>query len=193
MSLTELLNSGGGKTFKFAQIGDSVTGTVESAEVMQKRNFDSGEPEYWSDGKPMQQVRISLSTSLRDPSDPEDDGARSVYVKGWGDDLRALRSAIKQAGADDIEPGGKFTATYARDGELPAGKRGFAPKVKEYTYAKPSTTAGLVGDQEAAPQPAQQAAPAQQAVPTAADPLATLTPEQRAAVQAMTAQQQSGS
>ena len=188
-NITELLNSGGGKTFKFSEIGASVTGTVESAEVVQKRNFDSGEPEFWSDGKPVQQIRVSLSTSLRDPADPEDDGNRSVYIKGWGDQLRALRSAIKAAGADDLEAGGTFTATYVRDGELPAGKRGFAPKLYEYTYAKPSTTAGLVGGQAPA---AQQAPPAQEA-PAAADPLAALTPEQRAAVQAMTAQQQSGS
>lgn len=189
MGISELINSTGGKTFKFDGIGVTITGTVTSAEVMQKRNFDSGEPEFWSDGKPVQQIRITLDTDLRDPSDPEDDGQRSIYVKGWGDQLRTLRAAIKAAGADDIEAGGKFTATYVRDGELPAGKRGFPPKVYEYTYAKPSTTAGLVGEQAPA---AQQAPPAQEA-PAAADPLAALTPEQRAAVQAMTAQQQSGS
>ena len=189
MGISELINSTGGKTFKFDGIGVTITGTVASAEVMQKRNFDSGEPEFWSDGKPVQQIRITLDTDLRDPSDPEDDGQRSIYVKGWGDQLRTLRAAIKAAGADDIEAGGKFTATYVRDGELPAGKRGFPPKVYEYTYAKPSSTAGLVGEQAPA---AQQAPPAQEA-PAAADPLAALTPEQRAAVQAMTAQQQSGS
>lgn len=189
MGITELINSTGGKTFKFDGVGVSITGTVAAAEVMQKRNFDSGEPEFWSDGKPVQQIRITLDTDLRDPSDPEDDGQRSIYVKGWGDQLRALRSAIKAAGADDIEPGGKFTATYVRDGDLPAGKRGFPPKVYEYTYAKPSTTAGLIGDPTPTPQaqPAQQ--PPTQAAPAAADPLAALTPEQRAAVAAMAAQQ----
>ena len=182
MGISELINSTGGKTFKFDGVGVTITGTVASAEVMQKRNFDSGEPEFWSDGKPVQQIRITLDTDLRDPSDPEDDGQRSIYVKGWGDQLRALRAAIKAAGADDIEQGGKFTATYVRDGELPAGKRGFAPKVYEYVYAKPSTTAGLVGE-EAAPQQEQQPAPAPAAQQQAA-PQGSFTPEQIAALKA---------
>lgn len=194
MGISELINSSGGKTFKFDGVGITVTGTVESAEVMQKRNFDSGEPEFWSDGKPVQQIRITLATDLRDPADTEDDGQRSIYVKGWGDQLRALRSAIKSAGADDLEPGGKFTATYVRDGELPAGKRGFPPKVYEYTYVKPSGTADLISDQGDASTQGQPSAAAQQAPPQEqADPLAALTPEQRAAVQAMAAQQQNGS
>ena len=188
MSLSELLNSTGGKTFKFDAVGASVTGTVVSAEVVQKKNFDSGEPEFWSDGKPIQQIRITLETTLRDPSDPEDDGNRSVYVKGWGDQLRTLRSAIKAAGADDITPGGTFTATYVRDGELPAGKRGFPPKVYEYTYRAPSATSGLLGQPEQQAAPQQYAPPAQPQTPTpAAAPQAdlsglNLTPEQMAAL-----------
>lgn len=193
MGISDLLTSTGGKTFKFDVIGASVTGTVQSAEVVQKKNFDTGEPEFWSDGKPVQQIRVTLDTSERDPSDAEDDGVRSVYIKGWGDQLRALKAAIKTSGAADIEPGGTFTATYVRDGELPAGKRGFPPKVYEYVYKAPSGTAGLLADpapaatpavQPSAPQAAPQPAPAAQSV--AFDPTA-FTPEQLAAIQQMQA------
>lgn len=181
MSISDLLNSGGGKTFKFDTPGATISGTVVSAEVVQKRNFDTNEAEFWSDGKPVQQIRITLSTTLRDPADPEDTGERSVYVKGWGDQLRTLRAAIRAAGADDVTAGGTFTATYTHDGELPPGKRGFPPKVYEYAYRAPSGTAGLLGDQgsQQAPQPAQQADLSG----------LNLTPEQLAAINAMQAPQ----
>lgn len=184
MSISDLLNSVGGKSFKFDQIGATITGTVENAEVVQKKNFDSGEPEVWSDGSPVQQIRVALKTTQRDPSDPEDDGTRNIYIKGWGDQLRELRRAIKAAGAADLENGGTFTATYVRDGELPAGKRGFPPKVYAYEYRKPSGTAGLLAEQ-----PVQQPAPAPQAAPApAAQPQPTA--EQIAAYQAYMATQQ---
>lgn len=189
MSITDLLASTGGKSFKFDHVGATVTGTVQSAEVTQKKNFDTGEPEFWSDGKPVRQIRVTLATSQRDPADAEDDGTRSVYIKGWGDQLRALKSAIKAAGANDIEAGGTFTATYVRDGELPAGKRGFPPKVYEYAYKAPSGTAGILADPApaapaAAPQPAAQAP----GVPAGFDASA-FTPEQLAALAQMNTQQ----
>lgn len=193
MGISNLLNAGGGKSFKFDHVGATVTGTVDAAEVVQKRNFDTGEPEFWSDGGAVQQIKVTLATSERDPGDAEDDGTRNVYIKGWGDQLRALKAAIKAAGASDIEPGGTFTATYVRDGELPAGKRGFPPKVYEYVYKAPSGTAGLLADpapaatpavQPSAPQAAPQPAPAAQSV--AFDPTA-FTPEQLAAIQQMQA------
>lgn len=184
MGISDLLNSSGVKSFKFDGIGVSITGKVTAADVVQKRNFDTNELEFWSDGQPVQQIRITLETDQRDPADPEDDGQRSVYVKGWGDQLRSLRAAIKASGAADIEPGGTFTATYVRDGELPAGKRGFPPKVYEYTYVRPSATAGILS---AAPAP-------QQATPAPAQPAAApaASPEALAAFHAWQASQQRG-
>lgn len=174
-NISDLLNATGGRSFKFDQPGASVSGTVASAEVVQKRNFDTNELEFWSDGKPVQQIRVTVQTNLRDPSDPEDDGQRSVYVKGWGDQLRAFRAALKAAGANDIAVGGTFTATYVRDGELPAGKRGFPPKVYEYRYQAPSAVSGLVGGSD---EPAAPPAP----VIDAALAGLSLTPEQVAAI-----------
>jgi hypothetical protein len=146
MSISDLLSTSSGKTFKFDQPGATVGGPVTSAEIVQKRNFDTNEPEFWSDEKPVQQIRVLVQTELRDQPDETgvDDGIRAVYIKGWGDQLRTLRAAIQAAGAKDIEVGGTFTATYVRDGELPAGKRGFPPKVYAYTYQPPSRTGGLL-------------------------------------------------
>jgi hypothetical protein len=194
MSLSDLLNSTGGASFKFDQIGAKVTGTITSADVVQKRNFDTNEPEVWSDGQPVQQVKISLQTTLRDPANSEDDGIRNIYVKGWGDDLRALKAAIKAAGGTDLEVGGQFSAEYIRNGELAPGKRGFPPKVKAYEYTRPSATAGLLADQAAAA-PAATAAPAAAAPASAAAAVPGLTPEQMQAVlnyQAAQAEAQAG-
>lgn len=166
MGITDLLNSTGAKSFPFPVIGASVTGTVLSAEIVQKRNFDTMELEVWDDGKPVPQVRIIVETTLREPVEPgedPDDGHRSVYIKGWGNALKALRAAIKAAGAKDLLPGGTFTATYDGDIPLPPGKRGFPTKHYSYSYTAPSSTAGML-----ATPPAAHAGPAVVATPTPA-------------------------
>ena len=190
MSLADMLANTAAPSFKFDTIGATVTGTVKNAQVIQKRNFDTGQPEFWSDGKPVEQIRILLDTALRDPADPEDDGTRAIYIKGWGDQLRALQSAIRAAGATDVLPGGTFTATYTGDGQVKQGQRGFPPKVYQYAYRAPSATAGILGGQQPAPAPAygqQQPAygqPTPQPAPT------SMTPEQQAAFAAYQATQQ---
>jgi hypothetical protein len=190
MSISDLLNSTGGKSFKFTTIGASVTGTITSAEVVQKKDFDSGEPEVWSDGQPVQQVRVILQTTLRDAADPDDDGRRAIYIKGWGEQLKELRNAIKAAGAGDLEIGGTFTATYTSDGELAKGKRGFPPKVYAFSYQRPTGVAGILNAQQATPQ-ATPAAAAPQATMTAAAPAApVMTQEQLVAYQNYLATQQ---
>ena len=179
MSLADLLANTAAPSFKFDTIGATVTGTVKNAQVIQKRNFDTGQPEFWSDGKPVEQIRILLDTALRDPADREDDGTRAIYIKGWGDQLRALQSAIRAAGATDVLPGGTFTATYTGDGQVKQGQRGFPPKVYQYAYRAPSATAGILGGQQPAyGQPAAQPAPT------------SMTPEQQAAFAAYQATQQ---
>jgi hypothetical protein len=189
VSIQDLLNSTSGRSFKFAAPGATVTGTIVSASVVQKRDFDTNEPEVWADGQPVQQVKVSLQTTLDEgpnPDDDPDDGIRNVYIKGWGDQLRALRAAIKAAGAGDLEPGGTFSVTYIGDGELAKGKRGQPPKIYSYRYIRPSGVAGILnGDQEPAahhvPIPAQQAA-ASRPQPAVPDGMPQLTPEQMAAL-----------
>jgi hypothetical protein len=203
MSIADLLNSTAGRSFKFATIGASVTGTITSATVVQKKDFDSGEPEVWSDGQPVQQVKVSLQTTLRDAGDPEDDGIRNIYIKGWGEQLKELRNAIKAAGAGDLEIGGTFTATYTSDGELAKGKRGFPPKVYAFSYQRPTGVAGILNGQQepaqhyvqtpaqqAAQQPAPAPAVAPQATPAATPVAPVMTQEQLVAYQNYLATQQ---
>lgn len=155
--LDELL-AAGGKSFKFDNPGDTVTGTVQAVDVRQVRDFDTGKPSTWDDGRPQEQIVITLTTGLRDPEITDDDGTRSVYVKGWGDQLRRFRAAVKAAGGKP-EPGDTFTATFTGYGEKgPRG--GFPPKLYEYQLRKASPLDGMLSNtppaSNLAPQPVYQ-------------------------------------
>lgn len=159
MSTLDDLLAGGGKSFKFDRIGDTVTGTIASVIVRQVTNFDTGKPEFWDDGKPQEQIVVTLSTNLKE--DEDDDGARNVYIKGWGGQLRAFREAVRAAGSKPA-PGDTFTATYVADGEQP--KKGFPPKVYTYQLVKATGLDALVGGQPAAPATPPVSSPAPQPV-----------------------------
>lgn len=163
-------------------LGSSVTGTITAVEMRQARKYQSTDLDFWDDGKPKMQAVITLQTSLRDPSDPEDDGTRNVSVNLWSGQKQALAAACKAAGVAEPQVGQTFTATW----ESGVGKSG-NPRVFSYAL---SGSAGL-GDAlgtvntstgEITPPPA--AAPAAPAVDpaAAAAALANLTPEQRKAL-----------
>lgn len=171
MSLADLIKeSGGAPSAKFDSVGVTVGGKVIAATVRQARNFDDGKPEVWEDGSPKQQAAITVQTDLRDPSIDRDNGERTIYVKWWGDQRRNFLDALRQAGADDVLEGGSFSCTYIGDGE--SQKRGFPPKLYQFTYSPPSALGNAVA--AAAPQPAQPVATAPQ--PTAAPAPASAAP-----------------
>lgn len=181
------LLGGGGQSAKFENVGDAVTGTVESTEVRQQTDFQSGQPLTWDDGSPRQQLVVSLRTGQKD--DADDDGVRKIYVKGskkpGSQSLHdAVASAVKQSGAKGLEEGGTLTVTYS--GDEPPQQRGMSPrKLYTATYAAPDKAA-QTGD-FLGTQPPQQAAPA--AAPAQPAP-AQGTPEQAAAFQQWLASQQ---
>ena len=127
-NVTDFLFSSGIPSAKFPTIGTTVKGNVTAAEVTQQRDFDSGQPKYWDDGSPMNQIEITISTDERDPDIEDDDGTRKLYVKGQM--LKALRSALQATGSKSIDPGDMIAVQYASDGE--AKKRGFNPP-KQYS------------------------------------------------------------
>lgn len=197
----EFLMAGGAKSAKFEVIGTTVTGTIASEpEVMQQTDFRTGEPKFWNDGKPRLQMRIILATSERDPSNPDDDGNRAIYIKGQMQ--KAVRDAIRQAGAPGIAVGGTLAITYTGNGVADGG---YPPKIYSAAYtpptaaaanaflnapapaapAQPMNQAQLAAAARAnqAPPPAPAAAPAPAGVsPEAIAALNALTPEQRAAL-----------
>jgi hypothetical protein len=128
---------GGGQSASFSEHGDRVVGVItKDPDVVQTKDFKTGKPEFYDDGNPKEQLVITLKTQDHDPDDETDDGTRRVYVKGKN--IRnAIRSAVRNAGADGLAIGGILDITYTGDGE-PAGKGLSAPKEYAAKYYKPS-------------------------------------------------------
>lgn len=196
ISANDFLMGGGIPAAKFDRVGAAVGGPITTApRVEQQKDLDTGEPKFWNDGQPMQQLIVTVQTDARDPEIVDDDGQRTFYIKA--NSLKAVREAVRRSGAKGLEVGGTLTLTYAADGEQK--KRGFnPPKIYTATYTPPSAAAAnafVTGSQPAPAAPAPQAAfvppnqgPAPQwATPPGVSPeqaaaLAQLTPEQRAAL-----------
>lgn len=124
-SLDELLAGNSAKAYFGAnsQPGDTVTGVIEKIETTQVNDFQTKQPAFWNDGRPKEQIHVIIQTQLRDPSVEDDDGRRSLWVKGWGIQLKAFREACMQAGVKTPKPGDTITETY-----IGLGERGNAPQ-----------------------------------------------------------------
>ena len=124
-SLGELLAGNSAKAYFGAnsQPGDTVTGVIEKIETTQVNDFQTKQPAFWNDGRPKEQIHVIIQTQLRDPSVEDDDGRRSLWVKGWGIQLKAFREACMQAGVKTPKPGDTITETY-----IGLGERGNAPQ-----------------------------------------------------------------
>lgn len=134
--ISTFLMGGGTTSAKFETIGDRVSGEILSVEVTQQTDLD-GNPKFWDNGKPMEQLVVVLQTDER--NDEEDDGRRAVYLKGsnkHASSRKAAADAVKEAGAKSLEVGGTFALAYIGDGE--PTKRGFsAPKLYQAAYKPP--------------------------------------------------------
>lgn len=118
--------TGGGKSFFNAdsQPGATVTGTVTMVDIVQYHDFQTKMPGFWKDGKPQLQLHVVIETSMQE--DAEDDGMRSIWIKGWGAQMRAYREARRLNGGKPVTKGDTFTATFlgyeqnAQPGKQPA-------------------------------------------------------------------------
>ena len=162
-SIDQLL-AGGGKTAKFETVGETHAGEIVSIDTRQVNDYETGTPEVWQDGRPKQQIVVTFDTGK--PGGPDDDGHRNLYIKGWGDQLRAFRDAARRLGRNP-QVGDRITATYVADGEK-KNPRFNAPKLYQYDI-EPGTPglSAMLNDSAPAPQAqqAQQAAPAQAQAP----------------------------
>ena len=166
-SLGDLLAGNSAKAYFGAnsQPGDSVTGVIEKIETTQVTDFQTKQPAFWNDGRPKEQIHVIIQTQLRDPSVDDDDGRRSLWIKGWGIQLKAFREACRQAGVKIPKPGDTITERF-----VGLGPRGDAPqpKVFEFHIEPASSVNNLVnGSQPQQPgmQQAQPAYPQQQYAP----------------------------
>jgi hypothetical protein len=158
----------------FTNPGDSVEGTItappkarEEREFNQVTKRSDGPIKTFPSGDPIYGILVDLQTAERDPMNPEDTGARRVYVEGKR--LKdALRNAVQAAGGKGLEMGGYLKVTYTH--QEAAG----TVLAKCYTaeYRTPANQAVMAPQAAAAPAPAPVAQPTV-AAPVAAQPVAT--------------------
>lgn len=161
------IESQSSKGAKFEQPGTSISGIIENVTANQIRDFKSRQPKFFDDGQPQMQVLVTINTGVTDPMVEDDDGRRTVYIKGFGLQRHAWLQALHNAGlrkAAEVRPGDRFTATFTGFGEAKPGMN--APKLFEYVIEHQSP-ADLAMNQPQQPgmQQAQQDYPQQQYAP----------------------------
>lgn len=164
-------------SFKDAPIGTSYTGkVVEAPQLVQARDYESGDPAFWPDGNPKMTVVTKLLVNGEE---------RSLWAPKPSAMFAAIAKAQQDAGAS-IQVGGTLTVTYVGDKPNEKNPRLNPAKQYEAKYvpadAFAETSVGTVNTstgevQQAVPAPQQAAAPAPAAP-------AGPTPEQVAAVKA---------
>lgn len=97
-------------SFKDTAVGDGYEGTITGLRTVQVRNYeDPTKLEFWDDGKPKLQIEVTLSTDYADPTDPDDDGSRRVFL--FGQKLRAAQDEMRKKGIKKLEIGSTFKIT----------------------------------------------------------------------------------
>jgi hypothetical protein len=155
--VNQALMGGGGRSASFKEHKDQVWGVITNSSMRQQTDFTTGEPKVWDDGSPRMQIVISLQTDER--VDDEDDGTRNVYVKIPSQMMRAMRDAIKKAGAEGISNGGKFLVRYVGDAE--PKKRGMSGEKQYFVKyeAPPSGYMAMPEDDGNVPPPSDEELP----------------------------------
>ena len=136
---TSFLLGGGGKSAKFENVGDTVTGTIAAPpELRQQTDIKTGAPKFWDNGDPQMQLVVKLQTAERE--DVEDDGIRNLYVSGGfkrASLQKAVADAVRSAGAKGLEVGGTLAVKFT--GEEPPQTKGFNPaKLYAAKYTPPT-------------------------------------------------------
>ena len=162
------IESQSSKGAKFEQPGTSISGIIENVTANQIRDFKSRQPKFFDDGQPQMQVLVTINTGVTDPMVEDDDGRRTVYIKGFGLQRRAWLQALHNAGlrkAAEVRPGDRFTATFTGFGEAKPGMN--APKLFEYVieHQSPADLAMNQPQQPGMQQYPQQQYPQQQYAP----------------------------
>lgn len=196
-----LMGGAGAPALKFDNVGDRKVVTITAApQVRQEREYDpnnpgGGAPKTFPSGDPI----MGIFVDVREDATGED---HTFYIEGKR--LKdAVKGAIRAAGGNGLEVGGKLDVTlthYDVDGDRRSGRNwsiAYTPAGNAALMGAPSAPAATPAPapapapQAAAPAPA--SAPAPQAAPTAAPPAAATsnpTPEQLAAFAQYMASQQ---
>lgn len=137
-------------------LGTPRGGQIIAKKITQQTNAETKQLRFYEgSNKPMMQIVVTLQT--RERTDANDDGKRTIYVKG--EMLKSARRAFEAKGAKDLEIGAWF---YAANTSKNGGRNGKA-NVFDCVYARPGEPDPLahlpayVAPQQAAQTPAQPA------------------------------------
>lgn len=137
----ETFFTGGAKTAKFE---DRAYGTVIGGEIVadpevrQQRDYETDELMFYPDGKPMPMMLVTVQAQ---PATDDDDGQRTLYIKGQ---LKsAVGDALRKVGAKAPKRGGRLWVKYLSDEPvtLKNGKRGNDKKIHAAKYEPPAAVA----------------------------------------------------
>lgn len=125
--------TGGHRSAKFDTFGQVIGGPiVEKPRVEQQTDPKTRAPQFYPSGDPKWVLLVSVQAQ---PPTPDDDGVRTLYVKG--DMKRAIQQALAQVGADRLEVGGIPLVKYVRDEPNSSGS-GLPKKCYEARYTPPA-------------------------------------------------------
>lgn len=181
-------------SFKNAPVGTSFQLEVtKTPQLVQSRNFDTRELDFWPDGNP----KMTVVTEVVDRATGEE---KSLWAPKPSSMFAGIQAAQQAAGAQ-IAVGGVLVVTFTH--EVPVEGKPHLNPAKQYavSYAPPNAFAEAPAfvQQAMAPQqgvvPAQQVVPGQpvaplppQAYPAGAQPIPAAQPVQQAPVQSAPAQ-----
>lgn len=193
-----LMGGAGAPALKFDNVGDRKVVTLTGPpQARQEREYDpnnpgGGAPKVFPSGDPI----MGIFVDVREDATGED---HTFYVEGKR--LKdAVKGAIRAAGSNGLEVGGKLDITlthYDEAGDRRSGRNwqiAYTPAGNAALMGEPQQAPPTSAPQQTAPAPAQPAPQAQAQAPAAAPAAQGLpagtTPEQVAAFQAYMASQQ---
>lgn len=141
--------TGGHRAAKFETFGQVIGGKIiEAPRVEQQTDPKTRVPQYYPSGDPKWLLLVSIQAQ---PSDADDDGVRTLYVKS--DMKRAVQQAAAQAGVPRLEVGGVLQVRYVRDEPNSSGA-GLPKKCYEARYQPPAGGSFTPPAAPAGPRPA---------------------------------------
>lgn len=156
---------GGTVAAKFPKPGFTVEGTIQSFRMAQQSHMESGELLFWEGKEQVEQSKLKMPATARpceqlvielqcqptgitwetnryvEKQLPDDDGARTLYVKGSMQ--AAIGKALRDAGVRAPEIGGYLKVQRGQDTKRPGSK------YFSYTYTAQYTPASQNGEQAA--------------------------------------------
>jgi hypothetical protein len=125
--IEDLFGGGGAPAFKFDAVGDAFAGTITAVAVQQERDYATGDPVCWPDGRPKNQAVLTVEDA---------NGVEwRLFIKGHL--FTAMKAALAEASAAGPAVGGKIAVQHHALGEIK--QKGFnAPKLFKVKYEAPA-------------------------------------------------------